>query len=440
MSIQTAPLQSKSATVQTTGKYRWVVVALLFFATTINYLDRQVIGLLKDDLAKAFNWSETDYSNIVMAFSAAYALGLLFFGRLVDRIGTKLGYTVSVIIWSLAAMAHALAKSTVGFGVARTALGLGEAGNFPAAIKSVAEWFPKKDRALATGIFNSGSNIAAIAGPPLIAWIYTAYGWREAFVWTGVLGFVWLMFWGIFYEIPARQKRLSKAELVYINSDAPEADPENDSKVSWSKILSFRQTWSFVFGKFLTDPIWWFYLFWIPSYFNTTYNLDISHSAIYVSVIYVAASFGSILGGYLSGFLIKRGVPVYKARKTTMLIVALLVVPVVFVQFTTNAWTAVALISLAAAAHQAWSCNIFTTASDMFPKKAVSSIVGIGGMAGSIGGILFPLLIGILLDHFKSLGTLSTGYNIIFGICGSAYVLAWFVMNFLSPSMKQVRL
>jgi len=437
---QTAPPRSKPVTTQAAGKYRWVVVALLFFATTINYLDRQVIGLLKDDLARSFNWTEKDYSNIVMAFSAAYALGLLLFGRLIDRIGTKLGYTVSVIIWSLAAMAHALAKSTFGFGVARTALGLGEAGNFPAAIKSVAEWFPKKDRALATGIFNSGSNIAAIAGPPLIAWIYTSYGWREAFVWTGVLGFIWLLFWGIFYEIPARQKRLGTAELAYINSDAPEADPENDTRVSWSKILSFRQTWSFVVGKFLTDPIWWFYLFWIPSYFNTTYHLDISQSAIYVSTIYVTASFGSILGGYLSGLLIKRGMPVYKARKTAMLLFALLVVPVVFVQFTTDAWTAVALISLAAAAHQAWSANIFTTASDMFPKKAVSSVVGIGGMAGSVGGILFPLLIGILLDHFKALGTLSTGYNIIFGICGGAYLLAWFMMNLLSPAMKQVRL
>src|SRR6478672_5231460 len=238
---------------QPMGRYRWVVVSLLFFATTINYLDRQVIGLLKDNLAKDFSWSEKDYSRIVMAFTTAYAIALMLFGRLIDKIGTRLGYAISIIIWSVAAMFHAMATGTFGFGIARTALGLGEAGNFPAAIKAVAEWFPKKDRALATGIFNSGSNIAAIAGPPLIAWILVAYGWREAFVWTGVLGFVWLLFWGIFYEIPARQKRLSKAELAYINSDAPEADPENDAKVSWSKILSFRQTWSFVFGKFLTD-------------------------------------------------------------------------------------------------------------------------------------------------------------------------------------------
>jgi ACS family hexuronate transporter-like MFS transporter len=423
---------------QTSGKYRWVVVTLLFFATTINYLDRQVIGLLKDNLAKDFNWSERDYSNIVMAFSAAYALGLLGFGRLVDKIGTKLGYTVSLIIWSIAAMMHALAKSTFGFGIARTALGLGEAGNFPAAIKAVAEWFPKKDRALATGIFNSGSNIAAIIGPPAIAWIFISYGWQQAFIWTGAIGFIWLVFWLYFYEIPAKQKRLSKEEFDYIHSDVEEN--ATDDKVSWLKLLSIKQTWTFVLGKFLTDPIWWFYLFWIPSYFNSTYSLDIKKSAIHVSTVYVVAGFGSILGGHLSGWFIKKGWPVFKARKTAMLIFAFCVVPIVLVRFTSNIWAAVALISLAAAAHQAWSANIFTTASDMFPKKAVSSVVGIGGMAGSVGGILFPLFIGILLDHFKALNILSTGYNIIFLICGCAYLLAWLVMHLLSPKMKQVRI
>ena len=421
------------------GKYRWVIVILLFFATTINYLDRQVIGLLKDTLAAQFSWTEKDYSAVVMAFSAAYALGLLLFGRLIDRIGTKLGYTISVIIWSIAAMGHALARSTLGFGIARTALGLGEAGNFPAAIKTIAEWFPKKERALATGIFNSGTNVAAIAGPPLIAWIFTGYGWRHAFIWTGVLGFVWLIFWKIFYDVPVRQKRLKQEELNYINSDAPEADPENDERVSWKKLVRIRQTWAFVAGKFLTDPIWWFYLFWIPTYFNTTYHLDLKKSAIHVSTVYVASSFGSILGGYLSGWLIKRGLPVYRARKISMFIFAVMVVPIIFVQFTTDIWAAVALISLAAAAHQAWSANIFTTASDMFPKKAVSSVVGIGGMAGSIGGILFPLLIGVLLDHFKLAGHLTTGYNIIFVICGGAYLIAWTAMHVLAPKMKQVR-
>ncbi|MEP6845281.1 MAG: MFS transporter, partial [Panacibacter sp.] len=350
------------------GKYRWVVVILLFFATTINYLDRQVIGLLKDNLAKDFNWSERDYSNIVMAFAASYAIGLLVFGRLVDRIGTKLGYTISIITWSVAAMAHALVKSTIGFGIARTALGLGESGNFPTAIKAVAEWFPKKDRALATGIFNSGSNVAAMAGPPLIAWIFSAYGWKEAFFWTGAIGFIWLIFWLIFYDIPARQKRLSKAEFDYIHSDVAESSKNTENKITIGKLLGVKQTWAFIFGKFLTDPVWWFYLFWIPSYFNTTYGLDLTKSAIHVSTVYVAAGFGSILGGYLSGWFIKKGWPVFRARKTAMFIFAVCVVPVVFVQFTSNIWTGVALISLGAAAHQAWSANIFTTVSDMFPK------------------------------------------------------------------------
>lgn len=425
---------------QAIGKYRWVIVILLFFATTINYLDRQVIGLLKDNLSIDFHWSETDYSVIVMAFSAAYAVGLLVFGLMVDRIGTKKGYTVSVVIWSFAAMAHALAKSTFGFGVARTALGFGEGGNFPSAIKAVAEWFPKKERALATGIFNSGTNVAAVAGPPVIAWIFTAYGWKEAFIWTGVLGFAWLIFWIIFYEVPTRQRRLSAPEFDYIHSDSSLSEPEGTGRVGWKEMLRVRQTWAFVMGKFMTDPIWWFYLFWIPTYFNTTYHLNIQKSAIHVSTVYLASSVGSVLGGYMSGLLIRRGLPVFRARKITMLITAVMVVPVIFVQFTTNIWSAVALISLATAAHQAWSANMFTTASDMFPKRAVSSVVGIGGMAGSIGGILFPFLIGVLLDHFRLAGHLSTGYNIIFVICGCAYLVAWLMMHWLAPAMKQVRL
>jgi ACS family hexuronate transporter-like MFS transporter len=423
---------------QPTGKYRWVVVTLLFFATTINYLDRQVIGLLKDTLAKDFQWTESDYSNIVMAFTAAYAVSLLGFGRLVDRIGSKLGYTLSVIIWSIAAMAHALAKSTLGFGAARTALGLGEGGNFPAAIKSVAEWFPRKERAFATGIFNSGTNIAAFIGPPVIAWIFTTYGWKEAFLWTGILGFLWLIFWWWLYDIPAKQKRLSSAEFAYIHSDAPDTDTQPRSSVGWKRLIGIRQTWAFILGKFLTDPVWWFYLFWVPTYFNSTYHLNLQSSAIHVSTVYVLASFGSVLGGYFSGWLIKRGMPVYKARKTAMLLYAFCVVPVFFVRYTTHIWPAVWLISLAASAHQAWSANIFTTVSDMFPKRAVSSVVGIGGMAGSIGGVLFPLLIGIILDHFKLLGHLDTGYNIIFLICSSAYLLAWLLMHWLAPRMKYV--
>ena len=419
------------------GRYRWVVVSLLFFATTINYLDRQVIGLLKDNLAKDFSWSEKDYSRIVMAFSTAYAIALMLFGRLIDKIGTRLGYAISIIIWSVAAMFHAMATGTLGFGIARTALGLGEAGNFPAAIKAVAEWFPKKDRALATGIFNSGTNVAAIIGPPLIAWIYSNYGWREAFIWTGSLGFIWLIFWWWLYRIPSRQKKITEEEFEYIHSDQDEDVNDQSPKPRWSGLFRLRQTWAIIFGKFLTDPVWWFYLFWIPSYFNSTYHLNLTSSAIHVSTVYIIASFGSILGGYLSGWLIRRGIPIYKARKYSMLIFACCVVPIFFVRYTNGIWPAVWLISLAAAAHQAWSATIYTVAGDMFPKKILSSVIGIGGMAGSAGGILFPFLIGIILDHFKLLGQLGTGYNIIFGICAGAYLVAWVVMQVLiSPKPK----
>ena len=428
---------------QPIGKFRWVVVTLLFFATTINYLDRQVIGLLKDSLAKDFNWSEKDYSRIVMAFSTAYAIALLLFGGLIDWIGTRLGYAVSIIIWSVAAMFHALASSTLGFTFARIALGLGEGGNFPAAVKAVAEWFPKRDRALATGIFNSGTNVAAIAGPPIIAWIYSSFGWREAFLWTGALGFIWLIFWWWLYDIPSKKKRVTAAELAYLKSDA-DSSKENYSdtgnKLIWPELFGFRQTWAIILGKFLTDPVWWFYLFWIPSYFNTTYHLNLTSSAIHVSTVYVVASFGSILGGYLSGWLIKRGLPVYKARKISMLIFACCVLPIFFVRYTTSIWPAVWLISLAAAAHQAWSANIYTIGSDIFPKNILSSVIGIAGMAGSVGGILFPFAIGIILDHFKLIGSLGTGYNIIFGICAIAYLLAWVVMQVLSPKMESLEM
>ena len=419
------------------GRYRWVVVSLLFFATTINYLDRQVIGLLKDNLAKDFSWSEKDYSRIVMAFSTAYAIALMLFGRLIDKIGTRLGYAISIIIWSVAAMFHAMATGTLGFGIARTALGLGEAGNFPAAIKAVAEWFPKKDRALATGIFNSGTNVAAIIGPPLIAWIFSNYGWQEAFIWTGSLGFIWLIFWWWLYRIPSRQKKITKEEFEYIHSDQDEDVNDQSPKPRWSGLFRQRQTWAIIFGKFLTDPVWWFYLFWIPSYFNSTYHLNLTSSAIHVSTVYIIASFGSILGGYLSGWLIRRGIPIYKARKYSMFIFACCVVPIFFVRYTNGIWPAVWLISLAAAAHQAWSATIYTVAGDMFPKKILSSVIGIGGMAGSAGGILFPFLIGIILDHFKLLGQLGTGYNIIFGICAGAYLVAWVIMQVLiSQSSK----
>ena len=430
------------------GKYRWTIVTLLFFATTVNYMDRQVIGLLKDRLAIMLHWTEKDYSHIVMAFTASYAVGLLLFGKIIDRIGTRLGYTWSIIVWSLSAMAHAFMNTTLGFGIARSALGLGESGNFPAAIKGVAEWFPKRERALATGIFNSGSNIAAVIGPALIAVLLSVggpvWGPKSAFLVTGAFGLLWLVFWLRFYDSPARLlgKRLKQPEYDHIHSDDEDLPVTGVQKpIGWGTILGVKQTWAFFVGKLLTDPVWWFYLFWVPSYINTTFHLDITKSWVYVSVIYTVASFGSILGGYLSGWLIhKRGYPDYKARKTAMFIFALCVCPIVLIRFTSEVWVAVGLISLAAAAHQAWSANIFTTASDMFPKRAVSSVVGIGGMAGSLGGVVFPLVIGIILDHFKVLGQIGVGYNIIFAICAVAYLVAWVSMHFLCPKMVRIKI
>ena len=416
------------------GNQRWIVVALLFFATTINYIDRQVIGLLKPTLEVEFGWSEKDYANIVMAFTAAYALGLLVFGRIIDKIGTKMGFSISIVFWSIAACLHGVVKTTFGFGIARAALGLGESGNFPAAIKTVAEWFPKKERALATGIFNSGANIGAVFAPILVPTILALYGWQEAFIITGAIGFVWLIFWLYYYEIPTRHKKVTEAELAHIHSDNEE-DTSNEKPITWGTLFRVRQTYVFIAGKLLTDPIWWFFLFWLPSYFSTSFNLDLKKPGWPLVIIYMATSIGSIGGGYLSSYFIQKGWPVYKARKTAMFIFALCVRPIMSAKYATNMWVAVALISLAAAAHQAWSANIFTVASDMFPKKAISSVVGIGGMAGSIGGVLFPIFVGYILETYRQLGDSTAGYNIIFFVCGLMYMLAWAVMHFISPKM-----
>lgn len=422
------------------SNYRWVVVTLLFFATTINYLDRQVIGLLKPTLEHQFNWTEIDYGHIVMAFQAAYCIGLLAFGGFIDKVGTKLGYTVSLIVWSIAAMAHALVKSTLGFVAARAGLGLGESGNFPAAIKTVAEWFPKRERALATGILNSGANIGAIVAPVIIPLILSIYGWQMAFIITGAIGFIWLIFWVTFYEIPSKHKKITPAEYEYIHSDTEDVAALTENKIKWVKLLGIKQTWAFVIGKLLTDPIWYFFLFWLPSYFSSTFHLDLSKPSLPLVIIYSATTIGSIGGGYLSSSLIKNGWPIFKARKTAMFIFAILVLPIILSRYAANIWQAVGLISLAAAAHQAWSTTIFTTASDMFPKKAVSSVVGIGSMAGSFGGILFPMAIGYILELNKQAGHLSAGYNIIFTICGCVYLLAWLIIHWLTPTMKPVRL
>lgn len=413
------------------GNIRWSVVAMLFFATTINYIDRQVLGLLKPTLEKEFGWTETGYSQIVMAFSAAYALGLIVFGWYIDKIGSKLGYILSIIVWSFAAMGHALVRTSFGFGTARAILGLGESGNFPAAIKAVAEWFPKKERALATGLFNSGANIGAVLAPPIVYALQRNFGWRSAFIWTGAIGFLWLLWWWYQYETPAKHRRLLNEELQYINSDV-ESDNGQLTKTKWLPLLGIRQTWAFIAGKFMTDPIWWFFLFWLPSWLSSRFNVDLkANLGLPIIIIYTATSVGSIGGGWLSSYLIKSGMPVFRARRMVMLIFALCVLPIFLVRFVDNMWQAVALVSLAAAAHQAWSANIYTTVSDVFPKTAVSSVIGIGGMAGAVGGILFPLLVGNLLEHYRLLGNINSGYNILFVISAFAYIVAWTIMHFL---------
>lgn len=428
------------------GNYRWTICSLVFFATTINYLDRAVIALLKPYLETAFNWNAGDYANIEIAFKVAYAVGMLGVGRLIDKLGTKIGYALSTFLWSLAAVGHAFATGTMGFAIARGFLGVTEAGNFPAAIKATAEWFPKKERAFATGIFNSGSNVGAIIAPLTVPLIAETLGWQWAFILTGAIGFIWLIFWFVMYEVPAKQARLTKAEFDYIHSDVDDMAAvavETEPKVSWFRLLAFRQTWAFVLGKFLTDPVWWFYLFWLPDFLNKQYGLTGTDIALPVALVYTLSSFGSIGGGWVPMNFIRNGWPVFRARKMSMLLYAFFVVPIVFAQKLgeVDMWLAVLIIGLAASAHQAWSANIFTTVSDMFPKKAVASVTGIGGMAGGLGGILLSALVQKrMFVYYESINQLETGYFVMFLICGGAYLLAWLIMHLLVPRMKPVNI
>jgi ACS family hexuronate transporter-like MFS transporter len=411
------------------GRYRWVICGLLFFATTVNYVDRQVLGILSKDLKTAIGWTEVDYGNIVAAFNAAYAFGLLLAGRLMDRIGTRAGYALAIVWWSLAAMGHALARTPFGFGVARAALGVGEAGNFPAAIKTVAEWFPKKERAFATGLFNAGSNVGAIVAPLTVPWIAMHLGWRWAFILTGALGFLWLVFWLPVYKRPEQHPNVSQAELDHIQSDPP--DPPA-MKVPWLSLIPHRQTSAFAIGKYLTDPIWWFYLYWIPGFLRDKHGLDLTTIGPPLIAIYLIADIGSIGGGWLSSTFIKQGWSINRSRKTAMLICAFAVTPIIFAANVKSLWVAVALIGLAAAAHQGWSCNLFTTTSDMFPRQAVGSVVGIGGMAGALGGATMAVATGYILQ--------STGqnYSIVFMIAGTAYLVALLVIHMLVPNLDPV--
>ncbi len=458
---------------QQIGKYRWTICALVFFATTINYFDRNVLGLLRPILDEAgiFGENVADrelyYSWVVMSFQIFYAVGMILAGRFIDWIGTKRGYLFSLLGWSIAAIGHALAHNTFTFGVWRAALGLTEAGNFPAANKTMAEWFPKKERALATGIYNSGANVGAIVTPLFVPQMAEAWGWQWAFIVVGVVGLIWLFFWYRIYASPAQKLKdgvLSQEEYDYIHSDLDEQAEEqkdvNKERVPWLKLLRFRQTWSFFFGKFLTDGVWWFYLFWLPAFLhgenerkaaafkslNPDFGGDMGDIpgviswTFAVAVVYTISTIGSIYGGWLPKRFIEGGMPSYKARKTSMFIYALFPLSVLLSswlgQF--NTWYAVLVIGLACAAHQAWSANIFTTVTDMFPKKAVASVTGIGGFAGAIGGLLISQTAGLLLQHFAALGKIEIGYGFLFIFCGIAYIAAWIIMHFLVPKLKRV--
>jgi ACS family hexuronate transporter-like MFS transporter len=448
------------------SNYRWTVCALLFFATTVNYLDRQVLSLLHSRLEAEFNWTNSDYANITSAFQLVYAISMLFAGRIVDRLGTKWGYAVALIVWSLGAILHAKAipvghgiasmlgligitgvsVSVLGFIFSRAVLGFGESGNFPAAIKATAEYFPKKERSLATGIFNSGANVGAVLAPLTVPWIAHTWGWEAAFLIIGAVGFLWLIFWFIFYEKPEKQKRLSKAELDYILCDpdqqaiVPSSTTEAAEKVSWVKLLKYRQTWAFSLGKFMTDGVWWFFLFWLPSYLKVQYGMDDTAIMIPLAVLYSMTMIGSVGGGWFPMYFMKKGYAPYDGRMKAMLIIAIFPLVVLAAQPLghISVWIPVILIGIGASAHQAWSANIFTTVSDMFPKKAIGSVIGIGGMAGGLGGVFMSKLGGSLFDHYKALGHTQTGYTIMFTICAVAYIFAWTVMKILVPKYRPI--
>jgi ACS family hexuronate transporter-like MFS transporter len=454
------------------GRHRWTICALVFAATTINYLDRNVLGLLKPVLSAAGVFGadqaqELNYSRVVICFQVAYAVGMLLAGKIIDKVGTKSGYAYSLIGWSVAAIGHAFGHHTWSFGFWRAALGITEAGNFPAANKTIAEWFPKKERAFATGLYNSGANIGSIVAPLFVPYIAKTWGWEWAFILTGVVGFTWLAFWYSLYATPAaklQSGKLSQAEYDFIHSDVDEQEAEKTDmakvKVSWFKLLTFRQTWAFFVGKFMTDPIWWFFLFWLPAFLagenarkvkdflaaNPGYagdNADIPGVISWpfaVAVVYTVSTVGSIFGGWLPKKFINGGMDANKARKLAMFIFALFPLTVLLASRlgAINTWLAVATIAIACAAHQAWSANIFTTVSDMFPKKVVASVTGIGGMAGAVGGILIAYTAGLLLQHYKNLEKVEVGYGIMFVVCGLAYLTAWVMMHLLVPKFKKI--
>jgi MFS transporter, ACS family, hexuronate transporter len=428
------PPAAASAESAYVSNIRWIVCALLFLATTINYIDRQILALIKEFLDKELGWTNEQFGLVNSAFQAAYAVGLMAFGWFVDKYGTKIGYAVSIVAWSIAAIGHALVGSVGGFFTARVALGVSEGGNFPAAIKAVAIWFPKRERAFATALFNSGTNVGAIIAPATIPLIAIALGWRSAFVFAGLAGFLWLLLWIPFYDVPERRRHVSEGELALIRSDKDEQGA-GGKPMGWIHAIHHRQTWAFIVAKFMTDPIWWFFLIWLPDYFKATRGLNIKKSWTLLVTIYAIVTVLSIAGGWLTGYLTRRGWSVTRARKTGMLLFALCVLPILAATKVGD-WPAVLIIGLAGAAHQAWSANLFTTVSDTFAKKDVGTIVGLGGMAGSIGGILFPWICGRVLDRYHALGNTTAGYAILFAVCAFAYLIAFVIHHLLAPRLE----
>ena len=422
-------------------RFRWFICALLFFATTINYIDRQILALLKPTLDGELGWTNEQYGTVNSAFQAAYALSYVAFGWFIDRVGIKLGYAISIVAWSIATIGHGFVGSIRGFVFARVALGVGEGGNFPACIKAVACWFPPRERAFAASIFNSGTNVAAIIAPAVVPWIALRYGWQMCFIVAGVAGFGWLILWlPLFRNTPGESPRVDATERELIEGNQAQAGSASGGTIGWLALFSHRQTWAIVLAKFLTDPVWWFFLIWLPDYFKKTRGLDLKNSWVHLVTIYAIATVLSLGGGWLSGHFIKRGWTVTRARKTAMFVFALCVVPVVFAP-RLDEWLAVCLIGLACAAHQAWSATIYATTSDMFPKRTIAAISGIAGMAGAVGGILFPPFAGKLLDYYKlTAGGESAGYAILFTMCGSAYVAAWLLNHLFAPRFDPIRL
>ncbi|MRV75880.1 MFS transporter [Duganella sp. FT92W] len=447
---------------QVLGKYRWTICALLFFATTVNYLDRQVLSLLAPDLSKEFGWSNSDYANITAVFQFVYAISMLFAGRVVDRMGTKQAYILAIVVWSLGAVLHAYSVpmgegvaavlgafgmaavpvSIAGFMLSRAVLAVGEAGNFPAAIKATAEYFPKKERSFATGIFNSGANVGAILAPLTVPWIALNWGWQAAFIVIGVVGFAWMVAWQLMFDTP--EKKLGAAELAYVRSDAvapSTAQPAaQGAKVPWTRLFGYRQTWAFVTGKFLTDGVWWFFLFWLPKYLSAQYGMGKADIVVPLAVLYSMTMIGSIGGGWFPAYFMNKGMNPYDGRMRAMLVIALFPLVVLLAQPLgyISYWVPVLLIGIGASAHQAWSANIFTTVSDMFPQKTVASVVGIGGMAGGLGGVLVSKLGGWLFDYYGAQNQIATGYMIMFSICALAYLVAWSIMKALVPHHKEI--